>query len=142
MEVMDDFENASGTEEACKELNEEDDTTLNAVKKYQWKQQNHAWLMPENVAAQVSINTTSVSSGDSNEIFRYAPGEGKILQIQQGRKIWMPKHFLAIIQVGNLDYTMKGKLSLVHLNIFHREYLTVIRGIQKIYSISFLQLHL
>ena len=60
----------------------ENDTVLDAVKKYQSRQQNLTCLMPEDLAAQVVVNNENnpitLSTEQTNETFKFAPGEGKI----------------------------------------------------------------
>ena len=78
-EMMDDFEADGDIEEVGKE---ENDSILDAVKQYQSNLQNHTCLMTEDMAAQVVVNKESVSmtisTEKSNEVLKYAPGEGKI----------------------------------------------------------------
>ena len=61
---------------------DENETTLDAVKKFQARQEDHTCLMPQDLAALVVVNKKdiplTITNEDTNETMKFAPGEGKI----------------------------------------------------------------
>ena len=64
---------------------EEDDSTLDAVKQFQSRQECHTCMMPKDMESEIVVNNKSVpitATGDgSNAVIKIAPGEGKFLHL-------------------------------------------------------------